>query len=97
MDLAASMRALRRQWILTGFLLVLTFVAGVAAWVKMPGPYQTQSMVVLVPSQQASKLNGNNPYMSYGGQNYLMDAGKNAIDFVNLACEAVTDFTQSVN
>jgi len=67
MDLTASLRALRRQWILTGFLLVLTFVAGVAAWVKMPGPYQTQSMVVLVPSQQASKLNGNNPYMSYGG------------------------------
>jgi hypothetical protein len=24
-------------------------------------------MVLLVPSQQASKLNGNNPYMSYGG------------------------------
>lgn len=67
MDLTASLRALRRQWILTGFLLVLTFVAGVAAWVKMPGPYSTQSMVVLMPSQQASKLNGNNPYMSYGG------------------------------
>jgi hypothetical protein len=67
MDLAASMRALRRQWILTGFLLILTFVAGVAAWVKMPGPYSTESMVVLLPSQQASKLNGNNPYESYGG------------------------------
>jgi hypothetical protein len=67
MDLAASMRALRRQWILAGFLLILTFVAGVAAWVKMPGPYSTESMVVLLPSQQASKLNGNNPYESYGG------------------------------
>jgi hypothetical protein len=67
MDLTASLRALRRQWILAGFLLVLTFAAGVAAWVKMPGPYSTESMVLLVPSQQASKLNGNNPYMSYGG------------------------------
>jgi hypothetical protein len=67
MDLTASLRALRRQWILAGFLLVLTVAAGVAAWVKMPGPYSTESMVLLVPSQQASKLNGNNPYMSYGG------------------------------
>jgi hypothetical protein len=67
MDLAASMRALRRQWILASVLLILTFVAGMAAWVKMPGPYSTESMVVLLPSQQASKLNGNNPYESYGG------------------------------
>jgi hypothetical protein len=67
MDLMASMRALRRQWILTGFLLILTFVAGVAAWVKLPGPYSAESMVALIPSHQASTLNGNNPYMSYGG------------------------------
>jgi hypothetical protein len=67
MDLMASLRALRRQWILTGFLLVLTFMAAVAVWVKLPGPYSTKSMVALVPSLQASKLNGNNPYMSYGG------------------------------
>jgi hypothetical protein len=67
MDLTASLRALRRQWILTGFLLVLTFVAGVAAWVKIPGPYTTESMVVLIPSKQEAKINGNNVYLSYGG------------------------------
>jgi hypothetical protein len=67
MDLTASLRALRRQWILTGFLLVLTFAAGVAAWVKIPGPYTTESMVVLVPSKQEAKINGNNVYLSYGG------------------------------
>jgi hypothetical protein len=67
MDLMASLRALRRQWILTAFLLLLTFAAAVATWVKLPGPYSSVSMVTLVPSQQASKLNGNNPYMSYGG------------------------------
>jgi hypothetical protein len=67
MDLAASMRALRRQWILTCFLLLLTFAAGVAAWVKLPGPYQAESMVALVPSHQESLANGNNPYLSYNG------------------------------
>jgi hypothetical protein len=67
MDLTASLRALRRQWILAGFLLVLTFAAGVAAWVKIPGPYTTESMVVLIPSKQEAKINGNNVYLSYGG------------------------------
>jgi hypothetical protein len=67
MDLTASLRALRRQWILAGFLLVLTFAAGAAAWVKIPGPYTTESMVVLVPSKQEAKINGNNVYLSYGG------------------------------
>ena len=67
MDLMASLRALRRRWILTAFLLLLTSAAAVATWVKLPGPYSSVSMVTLVPSQQASKLNGNNPYMSYGG------------------------------
>jgi hypothetical protein len=67
MDLTASLRALRRQWILTSLLLLLTLAAGVAAWVKVPGPYSTKSMIALLPSQQASKINGNNPYMSYGG------------------------------
>jgi hypothetical protein len=67
MDLAASLRAMRRQWILTFLLLLLTFAAGVAAWVKLPGPYQAKSMVALVPSHQESLANGNNPYLSYNG------------------------------
>ena len=67
MDLVASGRTLRRRWILTSFLFLLTLAAALAAWVKLPGPYQAESMVVLYPSQQASKLNGDNPLMSFGG------------------------------
>jgi hypothetical protein len=67
MDLVASGRTLRRRWILTSFLFLLTLVAAVAAWVKLPGPYQAESMTVLYPSQQASKPNGDNPLMSFGG------------------------------
>jgi hypothetical protein len=58
---------LRRRWILTSFLFLLTLAAALAAWVKIPGPYQAESMTVLYPSQQASKPNGNNPLMSFGG------------------------------
>lgn len=67
MDLVASGRTLRRRWILTSFLFLLTLAAALAAWVKLPGPYQAESMTVLYPSQQASKLNGDNPLMSFGG------------------------------
>lgn len=67
MDLVASGRALRRRWILTSFLFLLTLAAALAAWVKLPGPYQAESMVVLYPSQQASRPNGDNPLMSFGG------------------------------
>ncbi|MGH3068581.1 MAG: hypothetical protein ACRDMI_08340 [Streptosporangiaceae bacterium] len=63
----ASGRTLRRRWILTSFLFLLTLVAALAAWVKLPGPYQAESMIVLYPSQQASKVNGDNPLMSFGG------------------------------
>jgi hypothetical protein len=67
MDLVASGRTLRRRWILTSFLFLLTLAAALAAWVKLPGPYQAESITVLYPSQQASKLNGDNPLMSFGG------------------------------
>lgn len=67
MDLVASMRTLRRRWILTTTLLLLTLVGAALAWVKIPGPYQAESMVVLIPSHQTSIVNGNNPYLSFGG------------------------------
>ena len=56
---------LRKHWVLTSFLVLLTLVAAVGAWVKTSGPYQSQSQVVFLASQQASKLNGNNPYLSF--------------------------------
>ena len=67
MDLVASMRTLRRRWILTSALLLLTLVGTAALWVKKPGPYQAESMVALIPSHQSSVVNGNNPYLSFGG------------------------------
>lgn len=67
MDLGASMGALRRRWLLTASLLLLTFIAVIGVYAKFPGPYSAESMVALFPSKQASQLNGNNPYLSYGG------------------------------
>jgi hypothetical protein len=67
MDLVAAMRTLRRRWILTTVLLLLTLAATAAIWVKKPGPYQAESMVALIPSHQSSIVNGNNPYLSFGG------------------------------
>jgi hypothetical protein len=67
MDLVESGRTLRRRWILTSFLFLLTLFAAGVAWVKIPGPYQAESMIVLYPSKQAAKINGNNPLMSFGG------------------------------
>ncbi len=67
MDLVESGRTLRRRWILTSFLFLLTLFVAAAAWVKIPGPYQAESMIVLYPSKQAAKINGNNPLMSFGG------------------------------
>ena len=67
MDLVAAMRTLRRRWILTTLLLLLTLAATALIWVKKPGPYQAESMVALIPSHQSSIVNGNNPYLSFGG------------------------------
>jgi hypothetical protein len=51
--------------VLTSCLVLLTLFAAVGAWVKTSGPYQSESQVVFLASQQASKLNGNNPYLSF--------------------------------
>jgi hypothetical protein len=56
---------LRKHWVLTLCLVLLTLFAAVGAWVKTSGPYQAESQVVFLASQQASKLNGNNPYLSF--------------------------------
>jgi len=56
---------LRKHWVLTSVLVLLTLVAAIGAWVKTSGPYQSESQVVFLASEQASKLNGNNPYLSF--------------------------------
>jgi hypothetical protein len=67
MDLIAALRALRRQWLVTCFLLLVT-LAGVAGLTfKLPSTYQAQSTTVLLPSRAASQPNGYNPYLSFDG------------------------------
>jgi hypothetical protein len=65
MDVSGALHTLRRHWILTSVLVLLTLVAAMGAWVKIPGPYQSSSQVAFLASQQASKPNGSNPYMSF--------------------------------
>src|SRR5215471_18289361 len=65
MDLGEFFRTLRRQWILTLVLLLLTLFAVYQANKKFSGPYQAESVIVLLPSQKAAEPNGRNPYLSF--------------------------------
>ena len=65
MDLGEFFRTLRRQWILTLLLLLLTLFAVYGANIKFSGPYQAESVIVLLPSQKAAEPNGSNPYLSF--------------------------------
>src|SRR5690349_9671918 len=65
MDLGEFFRTLRRQWILTLLLLLLTLFAVYEANNKFSGPYQAESVIVLLPSQKAAEPNGSNPYLSF--------------------------------
>jgi hypothetical protein len=65
MDLGEFFRTLRRQWILTLLLLLLTLFAVYEANIKFSGPYQAESVIVLLPSQKAAEPNGRNPYLSF--------------------------------
>jgi capsular polysaccharide biosynthesis protein len=65
MDVSGALHTLRKHWILTSVLVLLTLVAAMGAWTKISGPYQSSSQVVFLASQQTSKPNGNNPYLSF--------------------------------
>lgn len=65
MDVSGALHTLRKHWILTSVLVLLTLIAAMEAWAKIPGPYQSSSQVVFLASQQASKPNGSNPYLSF--------------------------------
>ena len=60
-----SLRALRRRWILTSVLLLLTLAGAAAAVVKLPWAYQSQGMTVLLASPSSAKLSGGNPYLAF--------------------------------
>jgi hypothetical protein len=66
MDVSGALHTLRKHWILTSVLILLTLIAAYQAWVKIPGPYQSTSQVVFLASQQASKPAGDNPYLAFG-------------------------------
>jgi capsular polysaccharide biosynthesis protein len=65
MDLMESLRTLRRRWILTSVLLLLTLAGTAAAVVMLPWTYQSQAMTVLLASRSASKMSGGNPYLAF--------------------------------
>ena len=65
MDASGSLHTLRKHWVLTSLLILLTLVAAAGMWVAKPGPYQSESQVVFLASKQSSKVNGDNPYMSF--------------------------------
>ena len=65
MDLAESFRTLRRRWILTLLLFLLTLAGAAAAVVKLPWTYTAQSTVVLLASPHASKAVTGNPYLGF--------------------------------
>jgi capsular polysaccharide biosynthesis protein len=66
MDVTGWVPALRRRWILVIVLLLPTLFAA-AAIAAQPGPYQAESQVAMLPSQQASKPLGGNPFLSFTG------------------------------
>jgi len=55
MDLGEFFRTLRRQWILTLLLLLLTLFAVYQANIKFSGPYQAESVIVLLPSSESRR------------------------------------------
>jgi hypothetical protein len=65
MDLRQAARIWRRRLILTSMLLILAIVAAVLAEAKIPRYYQSDSSAVLLASRDASKPNGNNPFLSF--------------------------------
>jgi hypothetical protein len=62
MDLVSS---LRRRWILTCGLLLLTIAATLLGILKLAPTYQSQSSVILLASQTAAKAYGGNPYLAF--------------------------------
>jgi hypothetical protein len=57
----------RKRRILTLLMLLLAVVGIVGAVKKEPRTYQSTGNVVLLPSKNASKSSGDNPYLSFGG------------------------------
>jgi hypothetical protein len=56
----------RRRWLLSSFMLVLALLGIVAGAAKLPRVYQTQAVMVLLPSHKvAAQIGSGNPYLSF--------------------------------
>ena len=62
MELLSS---LRRRWILTCSLLLLTLIGTAAALVKLPATYESVSSVVFLAPKNVAKAYGGNPYLAF--------------------------------
>jgi hypothetical protein len=78
--------ALRRQWILTCALLVLTLVGAAGALVKLPWTYQSTGNVVFLVSKNSAKTFGGNPYLGFNAAlNQTADVVRYEVMDVNTA------------
>lgn len=64
MNAAGTLHTLRKRWYVALPLLMLTLGAA-AVLAARPGPYQVESQVVLLPSQNISNQNGGNPLLGF--------------------------------
>jgi capsular polysaccharide biosynthesis protein len=65
MDLMGSFRVLRRRWILTSALIILTLVGTAGAAVKLPWSYEATGTIVLLNSKSASAGTDSNPLLAF--------------------------------
>ena len=68
MQFGEMFRVLRRRWFISVPVLLLTIVASVGAYLKLPPTYQTNAELTLIASKTLSSYpgNGDNPYLSLG-------------------------------
>jgi hypothetical protein len=59
------MKSLRRRWVITTVMFVLTLVVSAAAYAKLPATYQAKSNVIFLPSPDLAKGYGGNPYLAF--------------------------------
>jgi hypothetical protein len=61
------MSSLRRRWLLTCVLLLLTLAASAGIWKKLPPTYQSVSSIVFLVPESTAKAFGGNPYLAFNG------------------------------
>jgi hypothetical protein len=65
MEAMEIMKTLRKWWVLSAALLVLTIIATLAAFVKLPWTYTSTANITFLPSSNLAKAYGGNPYLAF--------------------------------